>query len=422
MSEPAPDRRRLPIWVTYGVLAIGLITFSMGQTILFTVLGPLAREIGLSEIQVGLMISLAAIIIAVASPWWGRRSDLWGRRMVMVFGLMSYALTMVAFVFVIHVGLQGTLAAGTVFLLMIGVRSVYAVLTAGIQPAATAYIADTTTGADRAAGLALVGAAYGLGSVLGPAFGSAFSVFGLLTPLNGVALLAFVGAVAVLLVLPPGRRLPRTERGPVLSWRDNRIMPFLLIMSGVLTVGASAQQTAAFYLQDLFDLEARETARYVGIIMAVSALALLIAQGGIVQMLKPRPGILVRSGLALSCIGFLLLVVAASFEWILMGYVLLGFAMGLVNPGLLAAVSLNVQDKEQGAVAGLMGSAMASGFVVGPVLGTWLYGFAPERPFQISAVILVVLFAFSWLINFQKPGRRQRRSRVKNPSRRSRHD
>ncbi len=407
-GEECPGAKRPgdgpPIRIPYIVLALGLITFAMGQTILFAVLGPLGRMIGLSEIQVGGMVSIAAVVIAFVSPWWGRRSDEWGRRAVMAAGLLAYGITMLMFSGVIHLGTTGILAAGLTFWLMVSVRIVYALLTAGIQPAATAYIADSTSGADRAAGLAMVGAAFGFGSVLGPAFGAGLSYFGLLVPLNGVAVLALVSSAAVWFLLPKGRRV---ERGAVkrLRLRDPRIAPFLLLMLAALTIGAGAQQTAAFYIQDLFGLTPHQTARRVGVIMAASALALLVAQGLIVQTIKPRPAVLIQVGLAIGTVGFTVLVLAQGFSALMVGYVIIGFAIGFLNPGLMAAASLSVNDDEQGAIAGLMGSAMSGGFILGPVLGTWLYGFSPHLPFLASAIALVILLAITFFIPVPRYGR-----------------
>jgi MFS family permease len=72
------------------ILAPGLIAFSMGQTVLFAIAGPVFREIGLGELQLGIIISAAAIVFVVSSGVWGQISDRWGRRPVMVFGLTTY--------------------------------------------------------------------------------------------------------------------------------------------------------------------------------------------------------------------------------------------------------------------------------------------------------------------------------------------
>ncbi len=399
---------KYPRWVAYLALGVGLAVFAMGQTILFAVLGPLSREIGLTEIQVGAMVSAAAMVIAVISPWWGRRSTWLGRRWVLVFGLVSYCLTMLLFVAVTIMGLEGLLSAALVFPAMLGARILYALLSAGIQPAATAFVADTTSGSERAAGLAFMGAAFGIGTVAGPALGALLSFFGLITPLAAVSGLALAAAIAIAIILPPTEREKHdhAQKGP--GFTDPRIISFLFLMFCVLMAGSAAQQTAAFFLQDQLDLNARQTARSVGLVMAVSAVAMILVQGGIVQWLKPPAAVLVRLGFGLAFAGFVVLLFSETFLWFLCGYALVGAALGFLNPGLMTAASLSVRDREQGHIAGLMGSAMAAGFVVGPILGTALYALKPELPFAVNCVFTFILFLFAFRVRFFRPGHRRR--------------
>lgn len=398
-------------WVVFGALGAGLAIFAMGQTILFAVLGPLAREIGLTEIQVGLMVSLAAAIIALVSPYWGTLSDRWGRRAVLVFGLVSYGVTMLLFTTATVLGLEGVTTPFITFWAMTAARVLYAFLSAGIQPAATALVADMTKGKDRASGMALVGASFGLGTVGGPAFAAALSYLGLIAPLVAVSALALLSGLAIAVLLP--RRTPspaNRTRGRLKLW-DRRVLPFILLMFCVLIAGSAAQQTLAFYLQDRFSFGAAETARHVGFVMAASAAAMILAQGGIVQIFKPQPSHLVRAGFAAACLGFIVLSAGLSYVYTLTGYILVGFGLGFLNPGLLAAASVSVREREQGAMAGLMGAAMAAGFAFGPLLGTSLYTLSPMLPFYVNAVFTGILFLVSWRVRFFRPGLRRRHDR-----------
>ncbi|MFP3943214.1 MAG: MFS transporter [Alphaproteobacteria bacterium] len=386
------------------IVALGLITFAIGQTILFAVLGPIGRLIGLTEIQVGSITSASALTIALVSPFWGRRSTEWGRRRVIVIGLVAYGLTTAAFTWVAWIGMREVLGVAAVFYMLIAVRLVYALLSAGIQPAATAYIADMTSGRERAAGLALVGGALALGSVLGPAM-TLLSVFGILVPLLAAAALALGGGLITLFLLPHGKRTSRIRQKPSLRFWDRHAFPFLALMFVMLVIGSSTQLTAAFYIQDLLGVSESYTTRLVGVAMAASAIAMIVAQGGIVQIFRPSSALLLRSGLALAAAGFGVLILAEIYLWLVVGYVIIGLGTGLLVPGILSAGSLSVDEDHQGDIAGLMGAAQASGFVVGPLIGTLLYEQFPLLVFYVNGGLALLLFAVVMMMRFPRAAR-----------------
>lgn len=386
------------------IVALGLITFAIGQTILFAVLGPIGRLIGLSEVQVGSITSASALTIAAVSTFWGRRSNEWGRRVVIVIGLIAYGITTAAFAYVAWLGIRDVIGVALTFYLLVAVRLVYALLSAGIQPAATAYIADMTSGRERTAGLALVGGALAVGSVLGPAL-TLLSVFGDLVPLTGAAVLALGGGVLTATLLPQGKRTARTRQKPSLRPWDKRAFPFLAIMFAMLVIGSSTQLTAAFYLQDLLGISEAYTMRLVGGAMAAAAVAMIIAQGGLVQIFRPSPDVLMRTGLALATIGFIVLILAKIYLWLVVGYVIIGLGTGLLVPGILSAGSLSVDADHQGDIAGLMGMAQAGGFVVGPLVGTLMYEQFPLLVFYVNGGLSLALFVVSLLMRFPKAGR-----------------
>ncbi len=419
--KAAPDPERPARGAVYAGLAGGLIAFAMGQSILFALLGPLARRMGLTELHVGALVSLTALVIAIASPVWGRLGDRVGRRFVMVFGLVSYAVTMLLFSAAIMAGLSGALPAWQAFAGMVGARILYACLSAGIQPTAAAYVADTTTGQERTAGLALVSGAYGVGLVVGPVFGAGLSYFGLITPLFVVSALALASALALVVLLPARAAVVAGPPGDGRGFWTSNAVPYLLLMFGVMTVGSATQQTAAFYLQDLFGLDDARTVRAVGLIMAASALTMIVTQGLIVQRFRLSPPTLVRLGLACAVVTFAVLLASHQFWGMVIGYSGLGLSMGLLYPGIMTAASFSVGERDQGAIAGLMGSATAAGVVVGPLMGTGLYRIHPDLPLLASGIIVLVLFLTALEIHFFKAGlrprlRRRRSAEPRDPS------
>ncbi|MFW6027387.1 MAG: MFS transporter [bacterium] len=400
MLQQSPINRPLAL----SIVALGLITFAVGQTILFAVLPPIGRLIGLTHVQVGSITSASALTIALVSPFWGRRSNEWGRRRVIVIGLIAYGLTTAAFTWVAWLGIRDVLSVAATFYLLVAVRLVYALLSAGIQPAATAYIADMTTGRERAAGLALVGGALAVGSVFGPAM-TLLSRFGSLVPLMGAAALALAGGLITLFLLPQGKRTSRVRQKPSLRPWDRRAFPYLAIMFAMLVIGSSTQLTAGFYIQDLLNVSETYTMRLVGGAMAGAAVAMIVAQGGLVQVFRPSSALLMRSGLALSAVGFGVLILANIYLWLVVGYVIIGLGTGLLVPGILSAGSLSVDEEHQGDIAGLMGAAQASGFVVGPLIGTLLYEQFPLLVFYVNGGLSLILFATVMKMRFPRAAR-----------------
>jgi MFS family permease len=140
------------------ILLFGLVTYGMGQSLLYVIFGPLARDLGLAEWQFGVLISSSNVAIVAFSPMWGRASQARGRKIIFIFGLMGYAVGYGALAFGIQIGLWAIMTATPLFFALLASRLIYGVMASAISPAATAYIADTTDKENRSAGMALVAA------------------------------------------------------------------------------------------------------------------------------------------------------------------------------------------------------------------------------------------------------------------------
>jgi len=374
----------------------GLMIFAMGQTILFAVMGPAARDIGLAEWQVGAVGATSALFVMLVSPLWGRLSDRWGRKLVIVTGLLAYGLLTGLFAAVLAGGLAGWIGAVLAFDLLIAARILYALGTAGIQPAAVALMADLTETEDRSAGIALVGAAFGIGTVLGPALAAALVGFGVLTPLFAAAAAAIVVAlVAVRVLADPPRAPARAEYPPPLD-RLPRGLPLALVLTFLTYVAiATIQQTAAFFIQDFTWTGSAEAARFAGFAFVALALSMLVVQGGLVRAFKPSAQRMVGAGLPIAAAGLAVYLLAPGYGWIIAAFAIMGAGFGLVQPGISALVSVATGADAQGRAAGYVQAGMAGGFVVGPVAGTALYAVSPSAPLWLAlASVAACAFVF----------------------------
>lgn len=390
-----------PFSQTYArrTLLFSLVSVGMGFTVLFPVLAPLGREMGLSEIQITGIIAASSLTVFLSSPIWGRTSDRWGRKRVMLIGLFGFTFGTVLFNSVLYAGLTGVLTGTLLFGALVVSRMLHAGVMAATMPAANAYMADITDASSRTRGMGAAGAANNVGSILGPAV-SGLAVISLLTPLWVMAAVALLNGLFVWRFLPEPPRQPiQTRTQPRrMKYSDRRILPFVIVGVTMFTGMALVQQTMGFRFQDALGLSAGETARTFGIAMMCSAIASLVAQGVIVQRFTLAPFTLLRLAMPLLVVAFCMMALSETQLWLSVAMVIQGFGMGLAGPGFMAGASLAVSPEEQGAVAGVAGSCGPLGFTLGPLIGGTMYQFEPALPYAFAAGVYVVLFiSMHWI-------------------------
>ena len=389
--------QELPLAHARRALLVSLVSVGMGFTVLFPVLAPLGREMGLSEIQITSIIAASSLTVFLTSPVWGRVSDHWGRKRVMLVGLFGFTAGTVLFNSVLYAGLSRTLTGWALFASLVAARMTHASMMSATMPAANAYMADITDATNRTKGMGAAGAANNLGSIMGPAV-AGLAMFSLLLPLWVMAAVALLNGLFVSRFLPEPPRHAAPPRTPRMKYTDPRILPFVIV--GVLMFSGTAlvQQTMGFRFQDTLGLSAGETARTFGFAMMLSAVCSLLAQGVVVQRLTLPPFSLLRLAMPLLIAAFTIMAIADSQFWLSVAMMVLGFGMGLAGPGFMAGASLAVSPREQGAVAGVAGSCGPLGFTIGPLAGGMLYQINPALPYAVAAAIYVVLFvSMHWI-------------------------
>jgi MFS family permease len=379
------------------ILLISLVVVGMGFTVLFPILAPVGREMGLTEFQITAIIGASSITVFLASPRWGRLSDRLGRKAVILIGLFGFAFGTFLFNGVIYLGLSAAITGTTLFAALVASRMVHAAVMSATMPAANAFMADITSPENRTKGMGAAGAANNLGSMLGPAV-AALAVFSLLMPLWVMAALAFLNGLFIWRFLPEPPRHNAPRLGQKMRYRDPRIFPFIIVGVTMFSGMALVQQTMGFRFQDALNLSATDTAQAVGLGMMLSAAASLLAQGVVVQRLSLAPFTLLRVAMPLLFLAFATMALTES-RWVLTAAMMVqGFGMGLAGPGFMAGASLAVTAEEQGAVAGVAGSCGPLGFAIGPMLGGALYQLQPTLPYAVAAGVYVVLFlSMGWL-------------------------
>lgn len=375
-EESAPDKFfTAPLILIFVIVFIDLIGFGMVIPILpiYAQNAPFLA----SPWEIGWLVSIYSWMQFIFSPLLGKLSDKYGRRPVLFISLLGSAAGYVV------LGL-----ANTILLVFIG--RIISGITGGNISAAQAYIADVTTKENRAKGMALFGAAFGLGFVLGPAIGGITSKYGVHIPFYIAAVLSLVAGAAVYLVLPETRRKhvetePAEPVGRIARLLGSLTEPKFGTVSLIyfLLVTAFSIMTYAFVLFTAFRFH--YDAEQNGYLFALVGLTAVLGQGVLFGPLVNRFGEtwLVAVGCLLMfatfvCIPF----IAPDFAGPagLVGVsIMLAFANSLASPSLNTLASKVSHEHRQGAALGLMQSGASLARAIGPTIGGLLLNNAANR-------------------------------------------
>lgn len=375
------------------LLVTALVVYS-AQQMLTPILAPLSRELRLTETQLGLVITVAAAALTVASPVWGRALDTIGLRRVLIAGLALCVVGLGGFAVVSTLGLDGTLTSGGAFALMLVFRSVvFGAGLAALPVAALAVAGTVTTGeAERTKAVGLVGAAQGLSIVIGPAAGGALAVVSLLLPLYvapviAAALAVWVGVTVKAAPVEPVEQTVRTR--PWWLWPIFGAGFLMYLSLGLVQV------VIGFLVADRLHLDSRATAGAVGVVLFVAGIGLVATQAALVPKLKWPAMRLMHVGAPIAFAGYGILAVAPGLWTMAVAFLVVSIGLGLAVAGFAAAATLGVGAEQQGAIAGLINATTGLTFIIGPLLGTALYEVRPVLPVLAASASAALAFGLS---------------------------
>lgn len=392
---------------SYRALYLSAVVFWMGQSVAFAVFPMLGRELGLDalvlsipalgidfalkELAITSLSAVASLIFFLVTPFWGRRSDITGRKPMIILGLAAYSIGTLIFNGVAELGFIGALSGFGLYLVLVVARIFLVAMGGAIAPAASAYVADSTTAVTRTQGMGKLSAANQIGMMAGPVL--AYFVFiSFLAPLYLHAILSGITAILVWRFLPESKRPVSVEaKVSRLKYFDPRIRIYMVMSLIILTVLAMVQQTLGFYFQDRLNLDAVQATRYFSMGMLISSGMTLAGQLLVVQHWKQHPVKLLWVGIPLTMLGYFLIAYVPSVSGLIIGMALFGFGGSLSGPGAFVSATLVVEPDEQGALAGLQTSFAGAGFVIGPLLGGAIYGFNPGAVYWLAGLMLLPL-------------------------------
>ncbi|MDE2803734.1 MAG: MFS transporter [Gemmatimonadota bacterium] len=373
-----------------GLLFLAVLVDLVGFGIVLPLLPFYARDLGAGGLQVGLLVTVYSAVQLVMAPLWGRISDRFGRRRVLILGLLGSAAAYVIF-------------ARADSLALLFLSRIVGGIGGSTIPVAQAYIADVTPPTRRAGNMGLIGAAFGLGFVIGPALGgilAGVSPGSPSAPGYVAAGLCFANALVAALWLPESRRsrqraTSRFNLGAALTEvRGSRQVKIILAGYLFITMAFSTlQPTLSLLASERFALGARQA----GYLFAMLGLVSAVYQGGVVRALVPRMGErrLFRYSAVPFAAGLLVIGLATDLRLLLAGLVVLGIGYGGAVPAVLGLLSRAASSDRQGGVLGVGQSVGSFARVLGPSMAGALFDVRLAFPYLAGALLILLALLVS---------------------------
>ncbi|MBV8215346.1 MAG: MFS transporter [Verrucomicrobia bacterium] len=386
--------KKSPLATILLVVFVDLIGFGM----IIPILPLYAKSFQAAEWQIGLLLGCYSFMQFLASPVLGYISDRIGRKPVLLVSLIGTAIGY-------------TVMASALSLTMLFVARIIAGICGASVGTAAAYIADITPPENRSRRMGLIGAAFGVGFVLGPAIGGVLSQFWTKGPFWFGAGLAFLNAIAVLLILPePEKHVNRSEAGipgsPDIADRTGRAGIPILVVTYFVAIAGFAIVTMIY--PQVLDRRFNLTPAQISLVFVFLGLVGAFIQGGAIGRMAKRFGDykLAGIGLLLMAISMALMPFARDMVLFLVFTFVLAVGNSLAQPTLMAMASRLAASTAQGRVIGTVQSAGSLGRVVGPSAGGFMLGWdrpGPglaygNTPFLIGGIVMGIAFLFSLML------------------------
>jgi len=371
-----------PLLIIFLTIFVNLVGFG----IIIPLLPFYAVTFGASPFVIGLLFAVFSLCQLVAAPVLGDLSDRRGRRPVLIFSLVG---TVVSFVMLA--------LAHTVWMLFFA--RIVDGLSGGNISTARAYVADITEPKDRARAYGLIGAAFGLGFILGPALSGVLAGISYTAPIWAAATITLVAAIMAWLWLPETVHRAQAGTGnplrslPALLHRP-RIRRVLAIDFMYWLAFAVFQTTLSLFAANRFQFGPVQT----GYLFAAFGLLGAIIQGGlirhVVHRLGDKPTFLV--GLGFGTVGLLAVAMAHTVPMFALALVPLAIGIGFGHPTMSSLVSLVARGDEQGRVQGSASAVESLGRTIGPIWGNAsLQHFGESTPYISAAALLLLTLAMT---------------------------
>ena len=381
---------------TIWILAAGLLCVGAGQTIVFITIPPIARDLGLNEIQIGSIFATSAVAWMILSPVWGSLSDSIGRKKIVVVGLLGFAISLVLFSLTISLGQKGLLTGTLLFVLLVSARVLNGIFGSATRPSSGGWVADISSINSRSRAFARLDSGFSMGRILGPALAGLLLLVSYTAPFFFFAAGAFIVIVLVIFQQSPPK-ISSSKEVKKLSMFDSRVWPFLIVSAAFGICNASLFQTSSFFFQDVITPSSENYIALASVGFMLTGLGVLNGQLLIADRLQTSPGSLIKLGVIFNCLSLLGYAYSSSLVQVYICLFFFGLGNGMLGPGISSSLSLSVGKDYQGVAGGFLGMVIPIGHVASPLISMPLYTINPVYPYILgsSLMFLCTVFIFT---------------------------
>ena len=387
-----PSKRNLYI------LTFVLFVVMLGYGIIIPILPFYIESMGAGGTELGFLVASYAVMRLIFGPIWGSLSDRVGRKPILLIGILGYAVTMVWF------------GLATKLWMLFAARILTGILSSATAPTTMAFIGDSTPEDERGGGMGLLGAAGGIGTIIGPALGGFLAGDSLATPFFLAAGLSVLSLFLAIIFLPESLPLEARQTSrkkekliDLKSWGQAIASPIgsLLALTFISTSGL-------MIFANVFGLYALEKFEFgpedVGVMMMVLGLISAVAQGLLAGPATKRwgDGTVIKGGLLATALGFGFMLLANTYVTILLATAFFALTVALQVPALTSLTSRRA-TVPQGIAMGLSNSFVSLGRIVGPILGGLVLDINLNLPYLSGAIFM--LFGFLASLLWIKPAK-----------------
>ncbi len=373
-GSAATKRNRSALPILFSVIILDLIGFG----IVIPILPAYTKELGASAGILGILLATHAALQFLFAPVWGRLSDRFGRRPIM---LITIAGTCSA---LLMLGLAESILGLFVSRLLSGLFS------ANIS-VATAYVADVTEESERTRWMGMVGASFGIGFILGPALGGLLHPYGSGIPAFAAAGLAAANLIwAAFSLEEPKRHEARTEKrgGLRVALRDP-VVARICLTNLIFTLGVAQLESTFFYwMSDQFGY----TVRQVAYILVAMAVVMASIQGGGIRPLVARLGEkrMLVGGLVVMALAFPVIPSVSTIALLMIPLAFSALGRAIAQPPMTSLISMRGKASQRGELMGVFQSSAALARIMGPLLAGFLYDFYAPMPFYLAGGLFAI--------------------------------
>ena len=381
---------------TIWILAAGLLCVGAGQTIVFITIPPIARDLGLNEIQIGSIFATSAVAWMILSPVWGSLSDSIGRKKIVIVGLLGFAISLVLFSLTISLGQKGLLTGTLLFVLLVSARVLNGIFGSATRPSSGGWVADISSINSRSRAFARLDSGFSMGRILGPALAGLLLLVSYTAPFFFFAAGAFIVIVLVIFQQSPPK-ISSSKEVKKLSMFDSRVWPFLIVSAAFGICNASLFQTSSFFFQDVITPSSENYIALASVGFMLTGLGVLNGQLLIADRFQTSPGSLIKLGVIFNCLSLLGYAYSSSLVQVYICLFFFGLGNGMLGPGISSSLSLSVGKDYQGVAGGFLGMVIPICHVASPLISMPLYTINPVYPYILgsSLMFLCTVFIFT---------------------------